>query len=144
MIGKPLDIGLLPSTPKSGLVTLTGPVLLPFLATDFYQRYDLPYLWGALDQPGEWFLTRNGQLYYKPRPGENLADRQSRRSGRARTVYSFCRTPPRAAVGGPYCPEGVEFSVWAVPSSSRGAWRHPGRGQHTCCDRGGRCGRHRP
>ena len=27
---------------------------------------------GALDQPGEWFLARDGKLYYKPRPGEDM------------------------------------------------------------------------
>jgi hypothetical protein len=27
----------------------------------------------ALDEPGEWFLARNGTLYYKPRPGEEMA-----------------------------------------------------------------------
>ncbi len=26
----------------------------------------------ALDAPGEWFLDRNGQLYYHPRPGEDM------------------------------------------------------------------------
>ncbi|MCY3019122.1 MAG: right-handed parallel beta-helix repeat-containing protein [Planctomycetota bacterium] len=28
---------------------------------------------GALDAPGEWFLARNGSLYYKPLPGEDMA-----------------------------------------------------------------------
>jgi len=28
---------------------------------------------GALDAPGEWFLARDGSLYYKPRPGEDMA-----------------------------------------------------------------------
>jgi hypothetical protein len=28
---------------------------------------------GALDTPGEWFLARDGSLYYKPRPGEDMA-----------------------------------------------------------------------
>ena len=27
---------------------------------------------GALDEPGEWFLARDGFLYYKPLPGENM------------------------------------------------------------------------
>jgi len=26
-----------------------------------------------LDEPGEWFLSRDGSLYYQPRPGENMA-----------------------------------------------------------------------
>ena len=28
---------------------------------------------GALDAPGEWFLARDGTLYYKPLPGEDMA-----------------------------------------------------------------------
>ena len=27
---------------------------------------------GALDEPGEWFLARDGKLYYKPRPEEDM------------------------------------------------------------------------
>src|SRR5207247_5477446 len=26
----------------------------------------------ALDTPGEWFLARNGTLFYQPRPGEDM------------------------------------------------------------------------
>jgi hypothetical protein len=29
---------------------------------------------GALDAPGEWFLERDGSLYYVPRPGERIED----------------------------------------------------------------------
>lgn len=35
-------------------------------------RYILENYQGALDAPGEWFLSRAGTLYYKPRPGENI------------------------------------------------------------------------
>jgi hypothetical protein len=39
-------------------------------------RRNSPYIlenWlGALDAPGEWFLARDGTLYYKPLPGEDL------------------------------------------------------------------------
>lgn len=31
---------------------------------------------GALDAPGEWFLARDGWLYYRPRPGEDVARAQ--------------------------------------------------------------------
>ncbi|MBM3890908.1 MAG: right-handed parallel beta-helix repeat-containing protein, partial [Verrucomicrobia bacterium] len=36
------------------------------------QRYHLENLREALDAPGEWFLDRNGTLYYKPLQGENM------------------------------------------------------------------------
>ena len=35
-------------------------------------RYHLENFLGALDVPGEWFLSRNGTLYYKPLPGEDM------------------------------------------------------------------------
>ncbi len=41
-------------------------------------RFRLENFRGALDEPGEWFLQRDGTLLYKPRPGERI--------GRARVV----------------------------------------------------------
>ena len=35
-------------------------------------RYHLENFLGALDAPGEWFLARNGTLYYRPLPGEDM------------------------------------------------------------------------
>jgi hypothetical protein len=35
-------------------------------------RYHLENFKEALDEPGEWFLERDGTLWYKPRPGEHL------------------------------------------------------------------------
>ncbi len=36
-------------------------------------RFHLENFKVALDEPGEWFLARDGMLYYKPRPGEEIA-----------------------------------------------------------------------
>jgi len=36
------------------------------------QRYHLENFKEALDAPGEWFLSRDGTLYYKPLPGEDM------------------------------------------------------------------------
>ena len=36
-------------------------------------RFHLENLKTALDAPGEWFLERNGTLYYKPLPGEDMS-----------------------------------------------------------------------
>jgi hypothetical protein len=36
-------------------------------------RYHLENFDAALDAPGEWFLARNGMLYYKPLPGETMS-----------------------------------------------------------------------
>ncbi|HID21787.1 MAG TPA: right-handed parallel beta-helix repeat-containing protein, partial [Planctomycetaceae bacterium] len=35
-------------------------------------RYHLENFLGALDAPGEWFLARDGTLYYRPRPREKM------------------------------------------------------------------------
>ena len=35
-------------------------------------RFHLENFKTALDAPGEWFLARDGMLYYKPRPGEDM------------------------------------------------------------------------
>ena len=35
-------------------------------------RYHLENFLAALDTPGEWFLARDGTLYYKPLPGEDM------------------------------------------------------------------------
>jgi len=36
-------------------------------------RYHLENFKAALDAPGEWFLARDGMLYYKPLPGEDMS-----------------------------------------------------------------------
>jgi hypothetical protein len=36
-------------------------------------RFHLENFKAALDAPGEWFLSRDGTLYYKPRPDEDMA-----------------------------------------------------------------------
>jgi len=36
-------------------------------------RFHLENFKAALDAPGEWFLARNGTLYYKPLPGEDMS-----------------------------------------------------------------------
>ncbi len=35
-------------------------------------RYHLENFRGALDAPGEWFLARDGMLYYRPLPGQDM------------------------------------------------------------------------
>ncbi|AMV37873.1 right-handed parallel beta-helix repeat-containing protein [Planctomyces sp. SH-PL62] len=56
----------------TGQVDLTGPAPWDFLKWGANQRYHLENLREALDQPGEWFLDRDGTLTYKPLPGEEI------------------------------------------------------------------------
>lgn len=59
--------------PHAGIVTLTGDTRLPFASAGGNQRYHIENVKAALDAPGEWFLDRNGDLFYIPLPGEDMA-----------------------------------------------------------------------
>ena len=50
----------------------TGRAPWPFMRWRKRQRYHVENFRAALDEPGEWFLSRDGALYYKPRPGEDM------------------------------------------------------------------------
>ncbi len=58
---------------KSGQVVTTGNAPWPLMRWGASQRYHVENFRAALDAPGEWFLDRNGTLYYKPLPGEDPA-----------------------------------------------------------------------
>ncbi len=58
---------------KTGTVILTGPAPWAFFAWGPNQRYYFENIPGTTDQPGEWFLDRNGTLVYRPLPGEDPA-----------------------------------------------------------------------
>ena len=59
--------------PKTNTVVTTGPGRWPFFRWGRSQRYQLENFREALDEPGEWYLDRDGTLYYWPRPGEDMA-----------------------------------------------------------------------
>ncbi|MEN6335240.1 MAG: right-handed parallel beta-helix repeat-containing protein [Phycisphaerales bacterium] len=56
---------------KNQVVT-TGEELKSYSGWPAGTRFHLENLKAALDEPGEWFLGRDGVLSYKPRPGEEL------------------------------------------------------------------------
>lgn len=58
--------------PKTNVVVTTGPAVWPFMTWGPSQRYTLENYRAALDHPGEWFLSREGTLFYKPLPGEDM------------------------------------------------------------------------
>jgi len=58
--------------PETATVITTGNAPWAFLSWGSNQRYHLENFQAALDEPGEWFLDRDGTLYYKPLPGETL------------------------------------------------------------------------
>jgi len=57
----------------TGTVITTGPAAWPLMRWAGAQRYHLENFRAALDAPGEWFLARDGTLFYKPLPGEDSA-----------------------------------------------------------------------
>ncbi|MEN6426016.1 MAG: right-handed parallel beta-helix repeat-containing protein [Phycisphaerales bacterium] len=57
---------------KNQVIT-TGDELKSYSGWPAGTRFHLENFQAALDEPGEWFLGRDGVLYYKPRPGEEMA-----------------------------------------------------------------------
>jgi len=57
---------------KTNTVIHTGPAAWAFCEWGPSQRYHIENFKSALDEPGEWFLDRDGALYYKPLPGEDM------------------------------------------------------------------------
>ncbi len=58
--------------PGHNLVFLTGSYPPKFGHYTSRERYYLDNFREALDAPGEWFLERDGTLFYMPRPGEDM------------------------------------------------------------------------
>lgn len=54
-------------------VRVVGSTRYPFVQNEPDQRWYVENFRAALDAPGEWFLDRSGQLFYKPLPGEDMA-----------------------------------------------------------------------
>lgn len=63
--------------PETDTVVTTGNAPWPFMRWNANQRYHIENFKQALDQPGEWFLSRDGTLYYKPLPGEDMTIAQA-------------------------------------------------------------------
>jgi hypothetical protein len=59
--------------PVAGTLTILGRGMKPWNRIDHESVYVLESYASALDVAGEWFLTPDGMLRYKPRPGEHPA-----------------------------------------------------------------------
>ncbi len=57
---------------KSQIVT-AGEQLASYAGWPAGTRFHLENFRAAIDEPGEWFLRRDGTLYYKPLPGEDMS-----------------------------------------------------------------------
>ena len=58
--------------PANGIVIVRGGPVKPHNTLDHNTGYIIENLPSLLDQPGEWFLSRQGLLTYLPRPGETV------------------------------------------------------------------------
>jgi len=62
--------------PDTNTLIMTGASAWPFMHWGPNQRYHLENFRQALDETGEWFLDRDGTLFYKPLPGEDMSSAQ--------------------------------------------------------------------
>lgn len=53
-------------------IYITGRGMVSWIPIDEKSRYYIENYWEALDSPGEWFLSRDGYLYYIPVEGETI------------------------------------------------------------------------
>ena len=60
--------------PAAGTLKVRGPAQKANTAFDHLTGMVIENLLSLLDEPGEWFLSRSGELTYLPRPGETVAD----------------------------------------------------------------------
>jgi len=58
---------------EENTITTVGEKLKSYSGWPSNTRYHLENFKAALDTPGEWFLRRDGKLYYKPLPGEDMS-----------------------------------------------------------------------
>ena len=57
---------------EHGVLKTSGEAMKPWNPWKPNSHYILENYLGALDSPGEWFLARDGWLYYMPLPGEDM------------------------------------------------------------------------
>jgi parallel beta-helix repeat protein len=57
---------------KDNAFYITGNTMQPWNGINENSRYVIENYYKAMDAPGEWFLQRDGYLYYIPMPGEKL------------------------------------------------------------------------
>lgn len=59
--------------PTPNAVLMHGPAMRELLTNEPDGRFHIENYRAALDEPGEWFLSRGGEIFYSPLPGEDLS-----------------------------------------------------------------------
>ncbi|MFO0906264.1 MAG: right-handed parallel beta-helix repeat-containing protein [Pirellulales bacterium] len=102
-----------------GAFTVSGEGMKPWNSWDEKTGFHLENYAAALDAPGEWFLSRRGTLYYKPRAGESLETAVAT----APRTERFVRLEGRPAEG-----KFVEHLTFSGLSFQHGQWLTPSTG----------------
>jgi parallel beta-helix repeat protein len=104
--------------PTTKTVTLSGPVLQWGAEWESDPRYWVENTRDALDQPGEWYLDRRSEdIYYLPRPGEDMAAAEVIASTLAQLVR-FEGDPAQGAFVHDIAIRGLTFAHtdWTLPA----------------------------
>ena len=117
--------------PRSGTVVLTGDA--PWKFERQYAgwgprlRFHIENVKAALDAPGEWFLDRDGDLFYIPLPGEDPAKAEVVAPALTELVR-FSGDPQAGRYVEQHHDQGAEFSTQSLSTAAPGPQQQPGRG----------------
>ena len=123
--------------PQTGTVALTGDAPWPFNQWGPNQRYHIENVKAALDAPGEWFLDRNGDLFYIPLPGEDLPKAEVVAPVLAGVGAAGRRSAGRPLRGAPHAPRAF-FPTRPISLAARRPQRHASGGERAGGDHGRR------
>ena len=115
---------------KTNVIVTTGEAPFLFWQTGRHRRYHIENFKAALDAPGEWFLARDGTLYYIPREGEEISETTAVAPWpcpKTRTVLALPMVAVVTAVMSFLPPPTTESGAdhFQVPGKRTGSKRHP-------------------
>ena len=123
--------------PQTGTVVLTGNAVGRSTKWGPNQRYHIENIKAALDAPGEWFLDRDGDLFYIPLPGEDMTKAEVVAPVLAGLVR-FAGDPQSGRYVEHLTLQGLALPARPISVAARGPRRRPGRGEHAGRDHGRR------
>ena len=104
---------------EHGILVSTGKSMKPWNPWRRNSHYILENYLAALDSPGEWFLSRDGTLYYMPLPGEDMTKAE---------VFAPVAEKFLVIAGDPAAGEFVEHVAIAGLTFRHGQWLTPRSG----------------
>lgn len=107
---KPIDHAV----PDSGRFFISGEGMKPWNPITDGSRYVLDNYLGALDSPGEWYLSPDGWLYYMPREDESMAAAECYAPTLSRLLV-FAGSPDRPVAGKEFRNIAFRTSAYTMP-----------------------------